>query len=852
MEVVQVQPRDSYLYNIYVPTKGTVIRWSFTTKRNNISFGLFRRKEKEPLPNSSDIIFRAQHQPLQKRHMSIVSIDSSHEVISIDDDIEATYANQNNHHNNRPRSKSVATTKLKESGLEEIIPIQHFQSSSQKVQGTYEVESPGNFVLVFDNTFSRNTPKVLTYTVALGNPEDVKEHRDEVSGWLLKKKRKRMQGWAKRWFTLSPTGVLSYSTSPGSVIRGSIQIIVSTISYNPKLRQFHIDSGTMIYHLKTLTKDDFDSWSEALKDRNFKEPSPDQIIPAMQSSTSLSTAKRVSSRNLSIYNQGDKMLKADIEQGVDMSSNHQQTVKQLVQTLDEIKQYLPPEILGRLEHQKVMVISGAQEQAVQWLNAQNCLLKNRGSGSVSPVPTQEDAILEGDEQSLHRSPSFYSQTSSYSDQFFDAQDIDLSEDEDDFIVDQTSSIDYDNASSEEDTDSRDNSSTKILDLQEMNSVQRRARLPYPAESDAGSALSVIRKNVGKDLSTIAMPITMNEPLNMLQKACEELEYCELLEKASTLSDPIERLMYVTVFTISTYASTQHRVGRKPFNPMMTETYENIRPDKGFRYVSEKVSHTPLTIAAHAEAKGFKYWQSTEIKSKFWGKSMEFMTEGVFHVSLTGQTDHYTFFKPSSWLKNMIAGEKYLEHSGECKVTNQTTGDYAIVTFKEGTGGGLFGAPTKRNDVVATMYDSQGNKKRRVTGKWSDTLVEEVGLDKNKLSVLWTASPPGVSDHAKYYGFTKFATELNEVTELEDKKLPITDTRLRPDQQLYEQGQVDRADKEKIRIEQQQREKRKELEASGIEWKPHWFTREGEEWVYTGQYWHARETGQWPKDIFSLW
>lgn len=45
-----------------------------------------------------------------------------------------------------------------------------------------------------DNTFSRNTPKVLTYTVALGNSEDVKEHRDEVSGWLLKKKRKRMQG----------------------------------------------------------------------------------------------------------------------------------------------------------------------------------------------------------------------------------------------------------------------------------------------------------------------------------------------------------------------------------------------------------------------------------------------------------------------------------------------------------------------------------------------------------------------------------------------------------------------------------------------------------------------------------
>jgi hypothetical protein len=72
MEVVQVQPRDSYLHNIYVPARGTVIRWSFTTKRNNISFGLYRRKGKEPLPNSSDIILRAQQQ-LQKRQMSIPS-----------------------------------------------------------------------------------------------------------------------------------------------------------------------------------------------------------------------------------------------------------------------------------------------------------------------------------------------------------------------------------------------------------------------------------------------------------------------------------------------------------------------------------------------------------------------------------------------------------------------------------------------------------------------------------------------------------------------------------------------------------------------------------------------------------
>lgn len=402
----------------------------------------------------------------------------------------------------------------------------------------------------------------------------------------------------------------------------------------------------------------------------------------------------------------------------------------------------------------------------------------------------------------------------------------------------------------------------------MQCSNRRQQLPAPACGDVGSALSVFRKNVGKDLSTIAMPVSMNEPLNMLQKACEELEYCELLDKANTLSTPIERLMYITVFAISSFASTQYRTGRKPFNPLMTETYENIRPDKGFRYISEKVSHNPLIIAAHAESPNYKYWQCTKIKSKFWGKSMEFMTEGVFNVKLADHDDHFTFNKPSSWMKNMIAGEKYLEHAGEMKVTNHTTGEFCTVTFKEGTGGGLFGAPTNKNDIVATFYSKDGKKIRRIVGKWSDKLSEEVDMNKKNLKVLWNANSPGVSNYQDYYGFTRFCMELNEITSIEKDKLPITDTRFRPDQRLYEIGKVDEADIEKQRVEQKQRERRKEFQEKGIEWKPRWFTlqsdpygepgfispedTEAKSWVYNDQYWQARENGQWPSDMFELW
>ena len=49
-------------------------------------------------------------------------------------------------------------------------------------------------------------------------------------------------------------------------------------------------------------------------------------------------------------------------------------------------------------------------------------------------------------------------------------------------------------------------------------------------------------------------------------------------------------MYLATFSISGYAWASWRSRYKPFNPVLGETYENNRPDRGFRYVGEQV-HT---------------------------------------------------------------------------------------------------------------------------------------------------------------------------------------------------------------------------------------------------------------------
>lgn len=78
------------------------------------------------------------------------------------------------------------------------------------------------------------------------------------------------------------------------------------------------------------------------------------------------------------------------------------------------------------------------------------------------------------------------------------------------------------------------------------------------------------------------------------------------------------------------------------------------------------------------------------------------------------------------------------------------------------------------------------------------------------------------DYELYYGFTRFAIELNELGP-EVSQLPITDTRLRPDQRALERGDLDAAERLKLQLEQNQRERRKKYELENINFEPLWFT-----------------------------
>ncbi|KAJ3196648.1 hypothetical protein HK101_008225 [Irineochytrium annulatum] len=355
-------------------------------------------------------------------------------------------------------------------------------------------------------------------------------------------------------------------------------------------------------------------------------------------------------------------------------------------------------------------------------------------------------------------------------------------------------------------------------------VVRRKALPAPTVSMENiSILSILRNNVGKDLSTVAMPIALNEPLNLLQKLAEELEYFELLEAASGKEDPVDRMI-----AMAGYASTVNRAGRKPFNPLLGETYECIREDKGFRLISEKVSHHPPIMACYADSPNYKFFQDNQVKTKFWGKSMELIPSGSVHVVLPKVNDEYVW----------------------------TKGYTCQLVFKES---GYF--TSAKNEVAGTVFTPGGEEVSWLIGKWDDSLNRYNKATPNNLEVIWRARPCP-PNHAQMYGFTSFSVELNELTEDIKPLLPNTDTRFRTDQRMYEEGRAEEAEAEKLRLEQKQRDYRKKLEGEGKKWTPQWFELvpgEAEDgdgatggngvWRYKGGYFEKR--GAFEK-VIDLW
>lgn len=364
-----------------------------------------------------------------------------------------------------------------------------------------------------------------------------------------------------------------------------------------------------------------------------------------------------------------------------------------------------------------------------------------------------------------------------------------------------------------------------------------------------SLWSILKSAIGKDLFRFPLPVNFCEPLSMLQRIAESMEYAELLNQAIICDDPLMRIQYIAAFAVSEYASTaEGRIG-KPFNPLLGETFEYVSVRDGFRYLSEQVCHHPPVSASFVQGPGYTLFNEVRVRNKLWGKSLELIPEGIGHIIIGDE--HYTWRKVTTSINNIIVGKIWLDHFGTMVIKCHSTGVECTIEFHQ-TGW----RSSQARKLSGSVKDSNGDVVYELSGYWH-THLDTRNMNTDQSTRLFQRRSQTIPNASKLYHFSPFSLTLNQLDDNLVKHLCPTDSRLRSDQRAMENGEFSLAATEKVRLEEKQRTAHKLAEVSGEEHKPRWFKRSpdsdtGEHlWEYLGGYWETRAKGGWPLDIPRL-
>ncbi|KAI2639166.1 Oxysterol-binding protein-domain-containing protein [Hypomontagnella submonticulosa] len=968
----------SYIVRWVKVDEGQTISWSVQPHKKSINFGIV----KHPGSGATNLT-----STLDGSNTSFEHVDGS-----------------GNHGKSSRFAKKDASTAQEQLASKGFIPIKwHGKCEADKVSmGTYDVKKGqgGMFGLIFDNTFSKQTSKTATFvllTYPTGVPPQGAHHLPNLqagshastsktslgknsphlgaaaadstdslqshpaggqraksiagrsdgtatssayTGTLLKRRRKKGQGYARRFFSLdySSCTLSYYHNRHSSALRGAIPLSLAAIAADERRREINIDSGAEVWHLRASNAKEFNEWAHALEKASriargleplHEGPSSIKITVATPTHTNPPNTQQEDDRDW-------QQVEALVSRIVGTRDALRRLVKDMaMQKLSQRppSSHLSPASPAISENSDGYFTPVATDKRPFWKRkpsasplAPDSLAPTISSALAVPTPgsvgtvrpngsasSRKSSHTEQEERSTQehcaallndldmvvseftkvlanskrrRIPMSASSASRRSlestastDEFFDAEageaesrpqvmmidrrgsEEDSHEsDADDATIDDSSSI----SSAEEDEGTKGASGAaaffpakpkSLAPLPVDIAVDRRNTIP-PATVPPPSLIAFFRKNVGKDLSTISMPVSSNEPISALQRAAEQLEYAQLLDKAAQHRAPRDRLLYVTAFAVSYFSANRvkERAMRKPFNPLLGETFELLRTESevpgGFRLIVEKVTHRPVRLAMHADAAAWSLTQSPAPSQKFWGKSAELTTEGPIRLSLRlldGTDEFYSWNVATMFLRNVVMGEKYVEPVGSMTVCNDSTGAKANIEFKSK---GMFGG--RSEDVEVECCDANGVRiGTGLAGNWTSSLrVVEGGKPTGQ--EIWKVGQL-VPNAPNTYGLTAFGATLNEITPIEKGRLPPTDTRLRPDQRLAEEGKLDEAEEWKVILEEAQRARRRDMEDRGEEYKPKWFVKvadapDGEElWrLKSGKesYWDERAKGEW--------
>ncbi|KAJ1923130.1 Oxysterol-binding protein OBPa [Tieghemiomyces parasiticus] len=346
--------------------------------------------------------------------------------------------------------------------------------------------------------------------------------------------------------------------------------------------------------------------------------------------------------------------------------------------------------------------------------------------------------------------------------------------------------------------SHDNDSQEVLDDEPRNIIL--------------GMIGQLRRDM--DLSKVTFPTFVLEPRSFLERVTDFMTHPDILINATKVADPEARFVEVVKYYLSGWHIRPKGV-KKPYNPVLGEYFRcqwKYEDNTEAFYISEQVSHhPPVSAYFYANPENGIYIEGDlRPKSRFLGNSVAMVLEGGTHIDMVGTKETFQITYPNMYARGILFGTMMLE-LGEVATVRCPQSDLVCeVEFKtKGFFSGGYNAISGKIKRIST-----GEVLYEISGHWTN-VINIKHKASGKSSVLFDV------DNAPC--IPKLVAPEAEQGSMESRRLWSHVTA------AMQARDLDTATDEKSKIEELQRQQRKERENEGVEWAPHFFVPKGDTW-----------------------
>ncbi|KAM3139836.1 hypothetical protein pb186bvf_008078 [Paramecium bursaria] len=285
---------------------------------------------------------------------------------------------------------------------------------------------------------------------------------------------------------------------------------------------------------------------------------------------------------------------------------------------------------------------------------------------------------------------------------------------------------------------------------------------------------------GKNIISVSLPVRIFEARSMIERVCDWWGFHPIYLELAANSDPIERFkLVITMVLAGLYNGARQK---KPFNPILGETFQGTWQDGTEIYIEHTSHHPPIShFFILDQQKRYKFYGHYEYQAALRYNAVIGHQIGDNVIEFNdGQKIVYNM--PPARVSGLLFGQRVQDWYNSIKFNDQKNGLQCEVKFSEGAGM-IIGRNAKPTDYLEGTLFHFNRVIAKITGSWLE-------------SVYW--------DNQKYWDIEKIDPAILIKV---DSPLP-SDCRYRTDLIELMNNDLEKAQEEKTRLEVIQRRDRK--------------------------------------------